>query len=308
MNKLAIAVAVVIAAGVGGVGYVNHAASKEVRAEIDKQLALVNQQTGATITYADVSASVISNSITVSDLLVQGPEGERVANIDSIVVTGYETQNIPPQSSVDINHFQFDNDFIALFPAETNVMLASASYDIHSSLDYDEKSGDSDLVVDVSANDIVSLHVDMGLSNTHQLMAVSHAAQQQARAQPLTEQQLFEQQLKVMEALYEMEPRYLNIALNNEGELEALLEGELSKQGMSVEQMQVMVEQQLQQAPVTAEIAHAIGGFAKGLNAFTLSASLTEGQNLMQINEQIMMLMGQPQQQAKLINLEMTGN
>ncbi|MBO1518571.1 hypothetical protein [Oceanisphaera pacifica] len=308
MNKLAIAVAVVIAAGVGGMGYVNHAASKQVRAEIDKQLALVNEQTGAVITYADVSASMISNSVTVTDLLVKDPTGERMANIDSIVVTGYEADKLPPSSSVNINHFQFDDGFIAQFPAETNLMLASASYDLHSALDYDEASGDSELVIDVSANDIVSIHLDMGLSNTNQLMAVSLAAQQQARTQPLTEQQLFEQQMKIMEAMFEIEPRYLNIVLNNQGELEALLESELSKQGMSLEQMQMMVEQQLQQAPVTDEVAQAMGGFAKGLNSFSLSASLPKGQNMMEVNEQMMMLMGQPQQQAKLINLEVNGD
>ena len=53
MKKLVIAAAIV-AAGVGGVSYANHVATKEVRAEIDKQLALVSEQTGATFKYADL--------------------------------------------------------------------------------------------------------------------------------------------------------------------------------------------------------------------------------------------------------------
>ena len=42
MKKLIIAAAI-IAAGVGGVSYANYVATQEVRAEVDKQLAMVSE-------------------------------------------------------------------------------------------------------------------------------------------------------------------------------------------------------------------------------------------------------------------------
>lgn len=67
MKKLVIAAAI-IAAGVGGVSYANYVATQEVRAEVDKQLALVSEQTGASFNYAELSASVISNSVAISNI------------------------------------------------------------------------------------------------------------------------------------------------------------------------------------------------------------------------------------------------
>lgn len=310
MKKLVIAAAIV-AAGVGGVSYANHVATKEVRAEIDKQLALVSEQTGATFKYADLSASVISNSVEISNMEVISSEGDNVASIQSIEVTGYETDKISPHTTFDVKSFQFNKDFVAKLPADTNTMLASASYDLHSSLDYDEKSGDSDVVVKLDAKDIVSFNMNMGLANTQALMDASLAiskAQQAAGSEPLTYEQELQQQTLIMQAMSKLEPRSVNFELNNQGELKALLESELIKQGMSVEQMQMMVEQQLQQAPVTDEIAEAISGFVKGLNSFSVSAKLPEGKTMMEVNQQIMMLIGQPEKLVEYINLEVKGD
>jgi len=86
-----------------------------------------------------------------------------------------------------------------------------------------------------------------------------------------------------------------------------LLESELAKQGMTLEQMQMMLAQQLQQAPVTEEIAQALTDFAKGLNSLSVSAKLPEGKTMMEVNKQLMMLAGQPEELVKFINLEVKG-
>ena len=308
MKKIAIAVAVIVAVGVGGVSYVNSVASKQARLEIDKQFALISEETDVTFTYADVSASVIAKSVKISDLNMISAEGEQVANINSIVVKGYDPEHISPHSSVDISGFKLSEALIAQVPDEFNNMLASASYDLHSSLDYDEKSGNSDVVFNVAAKDIVSLNMELGLANSTPLIEVSLAAQQQANTAALSDEQLEEQQIRVLEAMNELEPRRMNLALKNEGQLKALLASELSKQGMTVEQMQMMVEMQLQQMPVNPDIAQAINGFVKGLNSLSVSASLPAGKTLTEINEQIMMLADQPDEVAKLINLEVKGS
>ncbi|WP_277054134.1 hypothetical protein [Pseudoalteromonas marina] len=309
MKKLIIAAAI-IAAGVGGVSYANYVATQEVRAEVDKQLAMVSEQTGATFKYAGLSASVISKSVEITSMEVISPEGESVANVQSIEVKGYETDTISPHTSLDVKNLTLSKDFIATLPADTNAILASASYNLHSSLDYNEESGESDMVVKLNAKDVVSFNMDLGLANSKPLMDTSLAMskeQKQAGDTPLTYEQQLQQQTRMMQAMSKLEPRNASFVINNQGKLKELLESELSKQGMTIEQMQAMLAQQLEQAPVTEEIANALTSFASGLNSLTVSAKLPEGQTMMEVNQQLMMLAGKPEELVKFINLEVKG-
>ena len=310
MKKLIIAAAI-IAAGVGGVSYANYVATQEVRAEVDKQLAMVSEQTGATFKYAGLSASVISKSVEITSMEVISPEGESVANVQSIEVKGYETDKISPHTSLDVKNLTLSKDFIATLPADTNAILASASYNLHSSLDYNEESGESDMVVQLNAKDVVSFNMDLGLANSKPLMDTSLAMskeQKQAGDTPLTYEQQLQQQTRMMQAMSKLEPRNASFVINNQGKLKELLESELSKQGMTIEQMQAMLAQQLEQAPVTEEIANALTSFASGLNSLTVSAKLPEGQTMMEVNQQLMMLAGKPEELVKFINLEVKGD
>jgi hypothetical protein len=165
--------------------------------------------------------------------------------------------------------------------------------------------------VKLNAKDIVSFNMDVGLANSKALMDASltiSKAQQMAGSEPLSYEQQLQQQTLIMQAMSKLEPRSVNLALNNQGELKALLESELEKQGMTIEKMQMMVDQQLQKAPVTDEMAEAISSFVKGVNSFTVSATLPEGKTMMEINQQIMMLVGQPDELVKFINLEVKGD
>ena len=310
MKKLIIAAAI-IAAGVGGVSYANYVATQEVRAEVDKQLAMVSEQTGATFKYAGLSASVISKSVEITSMEVISPEGESVANVQSIEVKGYETDKISPHTSLDVKNLTLSKDFIATLPADTNAILASASYNLHSSLDYNEESGESDMVVKLNAKDVISFNMDIGLANSKPLMDTSLAMskeQKQAGDTPLTYEQQLQQQTRMMQAMSKLEPRNASFVINNQGKLKELLESELSKQGMTIEQMQAMLAQQLEQAPVTEEIANALISFASGLNSLTVSAKLPEGQTMMEVNQQLMMLAGKPEELVKFINLEVKGD
>lgn len=310
MKKLIIAAAI-IAAGVGGVSYANYVATQEVRAEVDKQLAMVSEQTGATFKYAGLSASVISKSVEITSMEVISPEGESVANVQSIEVKGYETDKISPHTSLDVKNLTLSKDFIATLPADTNAILASASYNLHSSLDYNEESGESDMVVKLNAQNVVSFNMDLGLANSKPLMDTSLAMskeQKQAGDTPLTYEQQLQQQTRMMQAMSKLEPRNASFVINNQGKLKELLESELSKQGMTIEQMQAMLAQQLEQAPVTEEIANALTSFASGLNSLTVSAKLPEGQTMMEVNQQLMMLAGKPEELVKFINLEVKGD
>ena len=308
MKKIAIAVAIVAAVGVGGVTYANSVATKKARIAIDNQLVVMGADRDVTFAYADVSASVISKSLTITSMDVISPEGDKVLNIASVVVKGYDPDKISPRSSIDIKGFQASKQLLAEMPDEVNSMLALASYDLHSSLDYDEKSGHSDVVFNVVAKDILSFNLEMGLANSTPMIDASFAAQQQSSTKGLSEEELMQQQLLIMAAMEQLEPRSINVALNNEGQLKALLESELVQHEMSVAEMQMMVEQQLQQAPISSDITQAINSFVKGLNSLSISAKLPEGKSMEQISQEFMMLMGEPDKLVKLINLEVKGS
>ena len=129
MKKLAI-VAVVVAAAIGGVSYANHALTQEVKVEVDRQLALMNQQMGMTASYEDISASVLSQSVEISNMVIADFDQQAVANIASIEVSGYETDKIAPRTELTIKNFTFTDHFLAQLPADANNNLASASYDL----------------------------------------------------------------------------------------------------------------------------------------------------------------------------------
>ena len=309
MKKLAI-VAVVVAAAIGGVSYANHVLTQEVKVEVDRQLALMNQQMGMTASYEDISASVLSQSVEISNMVIADFDQQAVANIASIEVSGYETDKIAPRTELTIKNFTFTDHFLAQLPADANNNLASASYDLHTLMNYDEKSGDSDIEFDLNAKKIVAFNFNLGLAKSTALMnaslALSKLQQELGAQQPTLEQQL-QQQTLMMEALSELEPRSIEIALNDKGEFKALVDQALEKQDMTLEQMQQMVAMQLQQAPVSKELAEAIKNFTQGLSSLTVSASLPEGQTMTEINQQIFTLMGQPEELAKFINLKAKG-
>ena len=221
MKKIAIAVAIVAAVGIGGVTYANSVATKKARIVLDNQLVVMGADSDATFTYADVSASVISKSLTISDMNVISDEGEKIVNIASVVVKGYDPDKIAPRSSIDIQGLKLSKELVAQMPEEMNSMLALASYDFHSALDYDEKSGHSDVVFNVVAQDLVSFDLAMGLANSTPLVNDSYAAQQQASEKALSEEELMQQQLVIMQAMEQLEPRSINMTLNNQGNNQA---------------------------------------------------------------------------------------
>jgi len=309
MKKLAI-VAGVVAITLGGVSYANHLVTQEVKVEVDRQLAMLTEQVGSAISYDELSASVFSQSVELTNLAITSFDGSSVATIDDISVAGYETDKIAPRTEVSINGFKFSDEFVTQLPPDANNQLASARYDLHTLMNYDAESGDSDIKLTIDANDIIAFNFDLGLANSTPLMEASLAAsklQQKSGSQQLTLEQELQQQTIMMEALSGLEPRTIEINLQNQGKFKTLVEQVLEKQGMTLEQMQQMVDMQLQQSPVSDELAQAIKDFTKGLGSLTVSASLPEGQTMTEINQQIFTLMGQPNELAEFINLKAKG-
>jgi hypothetical protein len=309
MKKLIIAA--VVAAAVGGVAYANYAVTQEVKTVVDQQLSALSAQSGVDITYSDISASVFDSSMELSGIKVQSLDSnEAIATIDTIEVSGYEQDSIPPHTGFVMTNFRFSDDFLAQLPQNANNKLASTSYNVKSSLDYNKDSGDSAFAVNVTANEVADVHFNLGLAKSTPLMEASLAIskmQNSTQNGQLTLEQQLQQQSKMMAAMSQLEPRSISLSVADEGELKAVVESFLQAQGMTHEQFQQVVAMQLQQAPVSTDLETAITNFAQGLSSFSVSANLPEGQSMMQINQQIMALMGQPEELAKFINLQASG-
>lgn len=309
MKKLIIAA--VVAAAVGGVAYANYAVTQEVKTVVDQQLSALSAQSGVDITYSDISASVFDSSMELSGIKVQSLDSnEAIATIDTIEVSGYEQDSIPPHTGFVMTNFRFSDDFLAQLPQNANNKLASTSYNVKSSLDYNKDSGDSAFAVNVTANEVADVHFNLGLAKSTPLMEASLAIskmQNSTQNGQLTFEQQLQQQSKMMAAMSQLEPRSISLSVADEGELKAVVESFLQAQGMTHEQFQQVVAMQLQQAPVSTDLETAITNFAQGLSSFSVSANLPEGQSMMQINQQIMALMGQPEELAKFINLQASG-
>lgn len=309
MKKLIIAA--VVAAAVGGVAYANYAVTQEVKTVVDQQLSALSTQSGVDITYSDISASVFDSSMELSGIKVQSLDSnEAIATIDTIEVSGYEQDSIPPHTGFVMTNFRFSDDFLAQLPQNANNKLASTSYNVKSSLDYNKDSGDSAFAVNVTANEVADVHFNLGLAKSTPLMEASLAIskmQNSTQNGQLTLEQQLQQQSKMMAAMSQLEPRSISLSVADEGELKAVVESFLQAQGMTHEQFQQVVAMQLQQAPVSTDLETAITNFAEGLSSLSVSANLPEGQSMMQINQQIMALMGQPEELAKFINLQASG-
>ena len=309
MKKLIIAS--VVAAAVGGVAYANYAVTQEVKTVVDQQMSALSTQSGVDITYSDISASVFDSSMELSGIKVQSLDSnEAIATIDTIEVSGYEQDSIPPHTGFVMTNFRFSDDFLAQLPQNANNKLASTSYNVKSSLDYNKDSGDSAFAVNVTANEVADVHFNLGLAKSTPLMEASLAIskmQNSTQNGQLTLEQQLQQQSKMMAAMSQLEPRSISLSVADEGELKAVVESFLQAQGMTHEQFQQVVAMQLQQAPVSTDLETAITNFAQGLSSLSVSANLPEGQSMMQINQQIMALMGQPEELAKFINLQASG-
>ncbi|KPW02070.1 MULTISPECIES: hypothetical protein [unclassified Pseudoalteromonas] len=309
MKKLIIAA--VVAAAVGGVAYANYAATQEVKKVVDKQISALSIQSGVEIKYSDISASIFDSSMQLSDITVSNSiSNEPVATIDSIDVSGYEVDAVPPHTGFVMKNFRFSDEFLTQLPENSNNKLASTSYNVDSSLDYNKASGDSDFALKVTANEVADVNFNLGLAKTTALMEASLAVSQmqnEAADGQLTLEQQLQQQSKMMAALTQLEPRSINMSIADEGELKAVVDSFLTAQGMTHEQFKQVVAMQLQQVPVSEELATAISNFVNGLSSFSVSAKLPEGKTMMEINQQIQMLMGQPEELAKFINLQASG-
>ncbi|MBQ4831982.1 hypothetical protein J8L70_01885 [Pseudoalteromonas sp. MMG010] len=308
MKKLMIVTALV-AAGIGGFSYANHVASEKVKTEVDKQLALLTQETGAIFEYGSLSANMFSNSMSIVDMVVTSPEGQPFAMIDSIKVKGYETDKISEHTSFDIENFTFTQETQSALLRDVNPKLLSASYDLHSAVYFDDSSGESDIVLKLNTSEIADMGIDIELANTKELMDLSLEINKLQNSEtPLTVEQELQQQTKLMQALSKIQPRSAKFALINQGDLKEIINTELESQGMTLEQMQQMAQQQLQQLPIPEDLVQQLNDFIMGLNELTVSASLPEGKTTMELSQELTMLLGQPEELVKFINLKVSGS
>ncbi|KAF7772021.1 hypothetical protein PCIT_a2004 [Pseudoalteromonas citrea] len=301
-------VIILLATGALAAGYVamqSHV-NQLVDDKLQAQFALSASESGMQFDYADASANVFNGNIVVNGLTVSDLEGAVAFSIDEIVLIGYEEDKISEFTEINMKGFTLSD---AIKADNTNVpkALLDARYNFGTSLAYDAQTGYSRLKMDLAAQGISGLNFDMELNNSTPLMEVSFEMQKAQNTSALTVEEQLQMQTKVMDAMQQLAPKSLKVKIGDKGQLAQLLDEQVAAAGLDQASFENMLQMQLAQAPIPQAAKDAVIAFAQGKESFSLSVSLPENSDIESLSQQAMMLAGQPEELAKLLNLEVQG-
>ncbi|TMO60084.1 DUF945 domain-containing protein [Pseudoalteromonas aurantia] len=301
-------VIILLASGALAAGYVamqSHV-NQLVDDKLQTQFALAAGDSGLQFDYADASANVFNGNIVVNGLTVADPEGVAAFSIDEIVLIGYEEDKISEFTQINVQGFTL-SDAIKADNIDAPKALLDAHYNFGTSLAYDAQTGYSRLKMDLVAQGLTGLNLDMELSNSTPLMEVSFEMQKAQDASTLTVEEQLQMQTKIMEAMQQLAPKSLKLNVENKGQLAQLLDEQLAVAGLDQASFENMLQIQLAQAPLPQAAKEGVMAFAQGKELLSLSVSLPENMDIESLSQQAMMLAGQPEALAKLLNLEVQG-
>ena len=304
MKKLLI-VGAVGAIAIGGYSYANYYVSKEARKGIDQQLMQIQTQTGLDIRYDEISANVLDNALALADISVNDHLGEQIAQIERVEMTGYEPNKISEYSRVEIKDLTFSGAAVQGMDE-----LKGENINVLSEFTYDEKSGDADIFTKLNAGKLADVEFSFAMTNSQALMAVSqqfNEMQQQSQQEQGNLQQQLALQSQIMSAVTELVPKKVSFKLANNGKLKALLERLVGEQGMTYEQFQQNAQQQLSMSPAPVVLREAALNFIEGTEQFEVSMQVPENTSVAEINQQMMTLMGKPEELANYFSLHAVG-
>lgn len=309
MKKL-ITVAVIAGLAVAGYSYSNHYAGEKAKEAVDKQVSLLQKQTGMSVSYDDLSVNVLSEKVTLNAITIKDENGEAVASIDMISAIGLDEEEIPEHSETTIKGLKFSQALLKKLP-QSNALL-EASYDLHSEVEYEKDSGELKSDNKITIGDIAKFKMDFDVTNTTAFIATAQEfnALEKQREETGTEPTLQQQlalQSKLMDSLSQLVPQKLELEIKNKGELKSTLEQLVEQNGMSYSQFQQMAEQQLAFLPLPQNLKDGVSNFLTGTEKLEIKAKLPEDISIKQMNEKISTLAGQPEELGKFLNLEVEG-
>ena len=306
MNKATLGVAIVAVAGAAYVG-ANYYANQQVDLQVAKQVSNFEKDTGFQVSYADSSVDLFTSAVEINDITVTDPNNNSALfTVDKVHVVGYEPDKISPYTEFDLMGLKLSEQAAAMADS-VSPELMQATYNINTSLSFDEQSGDSEFKFATTAGDILSTSMDVALGNSKALMTASLEASKMPAEQMTMEQEL-QLQTKMMQAMQSLELQSFHFTVNNQGKLAELLEGELAHQGMSKADFEAALEQQFNAMMLPEEIKTAFKDFAAGMQSLNVSITATEKQSVMALGQQLAMgMQSNPEMLSELLEIEASG-
>lgn len=307
MKKPLIAIAVIgtIAAGYGVTQY---KANEKLNDEIAKQISLFEESSGFTVDYKEANYSLLNKEVNLQDIKFKGPEGEDLATISQIIIEGYETDKISPYTAMDLKGLRFAQQLIDLAEPTTPTELLNASYDITSSLKYDEATGKSDFDIGFVAGEVAAMDMAFTLGNSKTLMDVSLESQKMQMDSPLTMEQELQLQSKMMMAMQELQPQSFNFSFNNKGQFESVVEQQLSAVQLDKLTFVQQAQMQVDMLPLDEASKVELMNFVNGLNSLNISMQLDNNKAVSELAMEVSAVAQQPEKLAQLLNLKIKGS
>ncbi|MAD88746.1 MAG: hypothetical protein CMK64_03510 [Pseudoalteromonas sp.] len=307
MKKPLIAIAVIgtIAAGYGVTQY---KANEKLNDEIAKQISLFEESSGFTVDYKEANYSLLNKEVNLQDIKFKGPEGEDLATISQIIIEGYETDKISPYTAMDLKGLRFAQQLIDLAEPTTPTELLNASYDITSSLKYDEATGKSDFDIGFVAGEVAAMEMAFTLGNSKTLMDVSLESQKMQMDSPLTMEQELQLQSKMMMAMQELQPQSFNFSFNNKGQFESVVEQQLSAVQLDKLTFVQQAQMQVDMLPLDEASKVELMNFVNGLNSLNISMQLDNNKAVSELAMEVSAVAQQPEKLAQLLNLKIKGS
>ncbi|WP_105257776.1 hypothetical protein [Pseudoalteromonas sp. T1lg88] len=301
MKRLLI-VAALGAMAFGGYSYANYYVSKEARKDVDDYLLQLQAQTGLDVRYKEISSNLFNQSLELNRVVVKGPDGVQFADIDSIELAGFNPMQASDNTRMAINNMTFMGPVVVEMQE-----LDGERINVVSEFNYSADNGDADTKTVINAGKLADVEFSFAMTNSQSLMALRQQFEELEQNGQGNLQQQLALQSQLMTAMTELVPKSFSFKLDNNGKLKDLIQRVIAEQGLTYEQFQQQAQQHLSMSPAPQTLRDAALGFIEGTEQFKVSVSLPEGTTVAQVNEQMMTLMGHPEELAKYFNLKASG-
>ncbi|MDK1288724.1 hypothetical protein [Pseudoalteromonas umbrosa] len=306
MNKAALTgVALAVAGGVIGVNWYANKTASDVVAQQVKQF---SEQTGFAVSYQNVDYSLLSNTVVLESISFKEQDGEHaLIDIERFSLKGYEEGKVSPLTELQITGLSLARELKSVSAPVMPSTLLNAKYNLNSTMRYEDSTGDSQFDFSVSADQVVNFAMDIALSNSKDLMDLQTDIQQMHSQGEMSLEAELQMQSKMLSALQSLQPVDMSFSLKDEGELKALVDELLMKNGLDHEQLKAMLAMQMEHVPASENAKQAIQSFVAGLSLLEISMQFPEDTSFMQLGMQLQPLAGNPQALEEFLKLKIVG-
>jgi len=309
MKKLLIGTAIV-AAIAGGIGYANYSLTQSAKVELDKQLAMINTESGVKIDYQEVSVNVLDKSFLIEKIKLATPDGSHFADVKSVKVIGYDPQKITEYAEFNVNELVISDAVKQQLPPGIADEFINSKINLLSSMKYDESNNHAQFKNQIQSLGVAGFKFDFSLANVKELFDLSVKMNKQHQAlvasgQEATLEQQFQQQTQLMSVIQEVKPETMSLEIANLGKLESALTQLASAQQMDLAQLQEMIKQQLSFSPAPQVLKEGLAAFIDKLGSLNVSITVPDNMSVSDFQKpETLQKLASPEEMAKFFNLK----